>query len=728
MKKLSPVLALVFSAGIASVFVFTPISKKIVSFSLSFFPVREPPVPLTLVSVDDDSLENLVSEPLDSEKSEKLNSFFKSLGAKASFGFSDFLEENLVQNIDPLIEKTERISEKEKSLFGLKIVIPGKNNSVVDTKSPEIKSKLILSGIFSPDSKNLPEKPLFFAEKFPSSYEHALHLVARIGESYYAPAFFADLVQNLSDSPASPKILVTDSAISVTGISEIPEKSEKIVRIPRLPDGSVLLKFPAKSWKDFKNVSFSEIYELFLLEEKLNAYIAALNPESEENSEILSENIASSPSDESVHSDFDSPAARHSEPKAKNLSAELNSKLPPEYKKIFSEIEGKKAELSEKLRGSLCFFALTSASRTDFIKSPFEKSFPKSLYPYVLANMILSEDFFPMSFYRAIVWGSAFFAFLLTLLVFLLIFHTKKISERHSSILNCFQQPIPKSDLKEILSLPSDFALNAHKNEISVLASSIRNFEDFSSVLNENQLIFFINYYLEKISETILENGGTVESYRNDEVISLFGAPVHSENHVSASAKVAFALKNVDRKINEGIERYPLYPKPDGMSDDLYTTFFILNQNNRKISTKIGIYTAEIVTACIGGKRQKSYRITDDSWKTALSIKNVSQKFGTSGVLINEKTAELLKDDYIIRKLSVQNQNQENSPILSEILSDLNFDDDKLWNYANYWNQAVDLLEKGEKEKALAVFKKLSEGRPNDRVAKYFIKSINGIE
>ena len=42
-------------------------------------------------------------------------------------------------------------------------------------------------------------------------------------------------------------------------------------------------------------------------------------------------------------------------------------------------------------------------------------------------------------------------------------------------------------------------------------------------------------------------------------------------------------MKSCDISINEDIVRYPRAPKPDGMSDDLYTAFFILNHNGKKI-------------------------------------------------------------------------------------------------------------------------------------------------
>ena len=86
-----------------------------------------------------------------------------------------------------------------------------------------------------------------------------------------------------------------------------------------------------------------------------------------------------------------------------------------------------------------------------------------------------------------------------------------------------------------------------------------------------------------------------------------------------------------------------------------------------------------------------------------------------------------IKDEFIVRSLGEFSFDPEKKFAISEILGIKSDDDDKLWNYVTYWNQAVDLLEKGESQKSLSIFKKLSEGRPNDKVATYFIKKINEI-
>ena len=128
----------------------------------------------------------------------------------------------------------------------------------------------------------------------------------------------------------------------------------------------------------------------------------------------------------------------------------------------------------------------------------------------------------------------------------------------------------------------------------------------------------------------------------------------------------------------------------------------------------------------MGSYSKKSYRISDFSWKNSVELKNFGAKIEASGIIIDENTAEFVKNDYILRKIC--SVHEENSKTVCEVLDSLSSDDDKLWNYANYWNQATDLLKKGEKSKALAIFLKLLEGRPDDNIARYSIKQLNTVE
>ena len=95
---------------------------------------------------------------------------------------------------------------------------------------------------------------------------------------------------------------------------------------------------------------------------------------------------------------------------------------------------------------------------------------------------------------------------------------------------------------------------------------------------------------------------------------------------------------------------------------------------------------------------------------------------------MNEAAFAYLRDSYILRSIPLKSLKSDEFLAMYEILGNQSDDDDKLWNYANYWNQAAAFLEKGENQKSLAIIEKLSEGRPNDKVARYFIKMLREVK
>ncbi len=785
MKKVFSVLLLLFSVGISSLFLLGSCDRKISMFFQRFMGEKSPSVPLVLVSADDSFFEELGSSRIDSSVVDSAVLCAKELGALGTL--SDFGYKNALRDIDFLAEKNERIPQKEKSIFNIKIVFPTKRNPSADVKTTEISSKLLpflhpsFSGeaLFAGDiSKN---------DDFPFSKQ----LVFRKNGKYYARLGFASLLEQLSPQ----KVQVTNSSLILKKITLPNGKEIDSLKIPRAANGSVLLKFPKKSWRNYKFVSISDFYELSRAESKLYSYLRVMAERGffgELNSDTPLEVFESA-----LSSKNDFPAylswKRHfymlmsaflsgnqekllcDSASEDNLSV-IKSTFA-DCRTLFNDIETKRARLADSVRGTFCAFALVADSTVDFAPAPSDLAYPETLSSFLLANMIFSGDFVSelspvFSVLIAFIFALLFvifawrikkpflmilFSVMMVFLAFLslacafLLFHIfagfcvpvssllilsvffnvlcfKKISEKRTLLKNSFMQCVSSSFVDEVFSSRPACQLDGVDSGASVMATSIQNFKSLRQLLKGSQFFAFLNYYFENVSREIVRFGGLVESYRNDEMISLFGSPLHSEKHSESVVKAAFAIKSADISMNEDILRYPRSPKPDGMSDDLYTAFFILNHNGKKISTRIGIYASSVLAGCLGSDSKKSFRIADDSWKNALAVRDAAKKYGSAGILMNEIAEEAVHDECIIRRLGSFYDIPGERVYLSEVLGDRQDDDEKLWNYANYWNNAVDFMEKNEPNKALMMFKKLSEGRPNDKVARYFINLLGGVE
>lgn len=763
MKKVFYILASVFAVGISMLFLLSSCDKKIYFDLQNFMDRREPKVPLVLASFSDSDFEKTgFSVPSKEELSEAVL-VAQELGA-AGFGY-DFASKIPAEDIDSLVVKSSANLPKEKSLFSIKLVFPSKNGTKIDHKTPQLPSQILAS------------------EKCFS--RHLVYL--KDGKYFAEPGFSAIL-----DFLGVKKIEISDSEIELAGFAD--SKIASPVKIPRAPDGSVLLKYPSTSWKSFCSVPFSSFAELGMLEENLHKYLDVMssrglfcdlnseNPLDVYNSAVLAKKSGDKNQYFSLKKKFymlmraflggkqekalsDSTTDENERTTIKNSFSTCRV--------IFSEVETLRTKLSEPLSGSFCVFALVSESAADFVPSPFDSKFPAPLLSYVLANMIFSDDFIralplifqilislfaclsftllalkirktPVMVGLSVFWILLFASVLVFLAVYFRIFagfciplasllilslvfdfsHFRENEKKLIEVSQSFSQVIHGGLLKKIMSHPFDFVLDGEKSSVSLLSLSIRNISVLRAILSGNQFVAFLNHYFDAAAECVLKSNGIVESYRDDEVIAVFGAPEHCENHGLLALEAALAIKKQIKSINEDIKILPNSPKPDGMNDDLFTAFFILSNNGVKIIADVGVWGGETFLACMGSESKKSFRIADGSWKNAIALKDSAKKYDAAGIMLNGSARDSVRDEYIIRKLGADSEDISES--VYEVLDSFSSDDDKIFNYANFWNQAVALLEKGENEKSLAMFVKLSEGRPGDRSARYFINYLNG--
>lgn len=766
MKKVFYVFSLIFAVGISSLLFFTSSDQKISLYLQKFMPERKPSLPLVLVPLSDSDFKDDF-DPLSVQSKENIRILARELGCKDVLFDAD--DKNSFVYIDSMVEKVKAGVEKKAPLLNFKIVFPSKDLSGADTKTPPAFKNI--------NSKNLP---------------YSCHLVAKKEGKYYANQAFSQVLA----LTGSPMLSLSDSVLLLKNLSLRDGSSLTSLKIKRLSDGSVLLKYPGKSWKDYDNVPFSKFYRLYMLENELKEKLTSMSAQgffcelkSESPLDVLnSALIARNSRNENEYffykkkffvlmSAFLSGNQERALCEASSSAENLNSikESFDSCRKLFSEIETLRVKLSDSIQNSFCLFALCSDSQTDFISTPFDRHFPASLLSYVLLNMVLARDFiffcpklislalalifcllFAFAAYRIkknllmIAFSLFSILFLLAAVIFVLIQFSlftglsvplasglilaillnqrqfKESKEKSLALSQAFSQPLPPVLLKKVKSHPFESMISGEKIELSLLSSSIRALDSLKSLLNEGQFVAFMNYYFEKISSASLKFDGIIESYRDDQLISVFGAPVFDEKHCDSAVNAAREMKNLDEVMNSEIRNFSKFPKPDGMNDDLYTAFFILDHNCIKIQTDVGIWSGQAFCACMGSDSRKSYRIADSSWKNALELKNFSAKIEASGIIIDENTADSVKNDYILRNIC--SFDDENPQPVCEVLDSLAADDDKLWNYANYWNQAVALAEKGEKSKALAIFLKLAEGRPNDKIARYSIKQLNMVE
>ncbi len=427
-----------------------------------------------------------------------------------------------------------------------------------------------------------------------------------------------------------------------------------------------------------------------------------------------------------------------------------------------------------KVKDAMCIIGTNASSTTDYGINQYEEKYPLPGVHYALANQILSNDFvddspafisiiialvmcllYSLVTYRikrttpqifigiaavVITAGLLLLYFLLTkqyigavvpiVSVFVSFIATTVagfITANHDKkfITNAFSQCLSKEVVNEIVANPASFKLGGQRLEMTAMFTDIQKFSGFSELLTAGQLVALLNYYLTKMSDIIMEERGTVDKYEGDAIIALVGAPVQMEDHAQRACAAAIKMKAAEEEMNQEIAKIAIADKPADMDQELYDAFTIMVANKRKLFTRIGLNSGEMIAGYMGSENKKNYTMMGNNVNLASRLEGVNKQYSTGGIMISAATRALLGDQFIVRSLDSVRVVNVNTPIrLYELICEKEGADPKVVQYYSNWEIALKNFEAKRYDKALEQFKTLHQYRPDDNVAAYYIRMI----
>lgn len=445
-----------------------------------------------------------------------------------------------------------------------------------------------------------------------------------------------------------------------------------------------------------------------------------------------------------------------------------------ETKTAFQKYMESHDKCASRVKNAMCIIGTNASSTTDYGINPYDEKYPLPGVHYSLANMLLSNDFvddapvfisviialilcfaFSLATYKIkkttpqIIIGIA--AVILTALCLLAYFAITRtylgtiipvaslflsfvattvagfITANHDKrfITNAFSQCLSKEVVDEIVANPASFKLGGQRLEMTAMFTDIQKFSGFSELLTAGQLVALLNYYLTKMSDIIMEERGTVDKYEGDAIIALVGAPVQMDDHAQRACAAAIKMKAAENAMNREITEVAAAEKPADMDEELYEAFKIMVQNNRKLFTRIGLNSGEMIAGYMGSENKKNYTMMGNNVNLAARLEGVNKQYSTGGILISAATRNLLGDRFVVRSLDRVRVVNVNTPIpLFELICEKKDADEKLVKYYSDWDNAISDFENKQYDSALAKFKALQTQKPEDKVAEYYINLI----
>jgi len=164
--------------------------------------------------------------------------------------------------------------------------------------------------------------------------------------------------------------------------------------------------------------------------------------------------------------------------------------------------------------------------------------------------------------------------------------------------------------------------------------TDIQSFSAFSEKLTATDLVELLNDYLTEMTDTLLENKGTLDKYIGDAIVAFYGAPAPVDDHEYHACLTAVLMqerlsKMRDKWRGEG-DRWPE---------------IVHNMQNR-----IGINTGKMVTGNMGSTMRMNYTMMGDTVNLAARLESSAKQYGIYIQVANE-TYTPCKDKFTWRDL-----------------------------------------------------------------------------
>ncbi|MCR4632167.1 MAG: CHASE2 domain-containing protein [Treponema sp.] len=391
-----------------------------------------------------------------------------------------------------------------------------------------------------------------------------------------------------------------------------------------------------------------------------------------------------------------------------NLPYDFNF-LKVEFEDFYEELN----QLKNVFNGAYCIIGNTATSTTDLGATPFEKKFENVAIHANVLNTLLTE-----SFITVIPWHYGFIlaaalAFLMLVLsampnlwqnLLAFIFYLTyclvwgglfvysvyyipfigTIFYLAADLLGClayrFYQSVKekqfitqiaasfanKDTVEELRRNPDAFKTEGQKKTITALFSDVQKFSTLSESIGKmygdegpNKLIEILNEYLGQMSDEILNNGGNIDKYEGDAIISMFGAPDPMNTHTPAEwaylcLDSAIKMKEVEVEFNH-IHKELFVPK------EIVTPKGKELIQLKPLQTRIGVNSGEAFVGLMGSKTETfsklNYTMIGDTVNLASRLEGVNKAYN-SWIMCSDATWNLANSGENANKLVARRLDQ----------------------------------------------------------------------
>ncbi len=269
-------------------------------------------------------------------------------------------------------------------------------------------------------------------------------------------------------------------------------------------------------------------------------------------------------------------------------------------------------------------------------------------------------------------------------------------NRRKQEIRNAFSQYLSPAVVAQVTRDPGLLILGGAKRRMTVFFSDIKGFTTISEKLSPEELVTLLNRYLTRMTDLILETGGTVDKFEGDAIIAFWGAPIHFPDHAARACRTALLCQKAHGPMNNELTS-------DGFPE---------------LVTRIGLATGEMVVGNMGSGKRFDYTVMGSTVNLGSRLEGVNKVYGTS-IIVSPDTVSEAGGEFIFRELdSVRVVGQKTPVIIYQLVCFRNEATPELISILEGYASALELYRKGAFREAAAKFMEHAEAdRPSGVMA-----------
>jgi adenylate cyclase len=208
--------------------------------------------------------------------------------------------------------------------------------------------------------------------------------------------------------------------------------------------------------------------------------------------------------------------------------------------------------------------------------------------------------------------------------------------QQRKQIRTAFSQYMSPALVAQLALSPEKLVLGGEEREMTIMFSDMRGFTSISETYKSDPqgLTALMNRFLTPLTNAILDRNGTIDKYMGDAIMAFWNAPLDDKQHQLNACEAALdMLERVDELNQERMEEAEEEGRP----------FIPLNVG-------VGLNTGTCVVGNMGSDMRFDYSVFGDSVNLASRLEGQSKEYGFP-IIVGSTTALAVKDRFAILEL-----------------------------------------------------------------------------